>query len=252
MYVMWSALASHIACFSCFSVLKPFWNHKFWSPYEVNLDQLRSTFWFSGCFVAQLWHRMVRRAAIRWAGPCCGWSVALGLRAVTSMAGGWTRLDDGETEYLSIFEYFEWTFSALHWLHWLHFPRFSFWEDFDLWLAKLQQKQKRPVSLNFCQSELWFWCISKCPLCHCGYAFWNSRLLCLIQYVVWIYLVFLVRFCRQCLAQTSLSSSLSSFCARFLWRNARHTRKPCSHCVFLAWVAGLLATTRVNMCQFYL
>ena len=83
-------------------------------------------------------------------------------------------------------------------------------------------------------------------------AFWNSRLLCLIQYVVWIYLVFLVRFCRQCLAQTSLSSSLSSFCARFLWRNARHTRKPCSHCVFLAWVAGLLATTRVNMCQLYL
>ena len=160
--------------------------------------------------------------------------------------GGWTRLDDvGETEYLSIFE---WTCSALHWLHWLHFPYFSFWEDFDLWLAKLQQKQKRPVSLNFDFDVS----VSVLSVTVEACAFWNSRLLCLIQYVVWIYLVFLVRFCRQCLAQTSLSSSLSSFCARFLWRNARHTRKPCSHCVFLAWVAGLLATTRVNMCQLYL
>ena len=92
-------------CFSCFSVLKPFWNHKFWSPYEANLGQLRSTFWFSGCFVAQLWHRMVRRAAIRWAGPCCGWSVALGLRAVTNKHGvGW--LDEvGRRWWNGVFEY---------------------------------------------------------------------------------------------------------------------------------------------------
>lgn len=103
--VMWSTLASHVTCFSCFSVLKPFWNHKFWSPYEVNLGQLRSTFWFSGCFVAQLWHRMVRRAAIRWAGPCCGWSVALGLRAVTNKHGvGW--LDEvGRRWWNGVFEY---------------------------------------------------------------------------------------------------------------------------------------------------